>query len=56
MANAIVLAEVTIDCLGTVVSLRSDDVRLFAAFSFRATSGTRTLDPSFTKAVLYRLS
>jgi hypothetical protein len=27
-----------------------------AAFPLRATSGTRTLDPSFTKAVLYRLS
>ena len=27
-----------------------------AAFLLRATSGTRTLDPSFTKAVLYQLS
>ena len=27
-----------------------------AAFLFRATGGTRTLNPRFTKAVLYRLS
>ena len=35
---------------------RKPQVITLAAFLFRATSGTRTLDPSFTKAVLYQLS